>query len=254
MSPTPLLEVQDLSAGYGSVEVLHQVSLQVGAGEIVAIVGANGAGKSTLINTLSGIVRARSGQITLAGQSLTRLAPARIARAGVRQVPEGRRMFADLSVEDNLRLGAYGRPRQEIQQDLERVFDLFARLRERRAQAAGTLSGGEQQMVAIGRAMMGRPQLLMLDEPSMGLAPLITAEIFRLITRLQHEMGIAVLLVEQNARAALKMSHRAYVLSLGRFTISGSGEALLFDPRVQEAFLGGHAAPTPPPAAHAVPA
>ena len=251
MSPTPLLEVRDLCAGYGSVEVLHQVSLHVDAGEIVSIVGANGAGKSTLINTLSGIVRPRAGSITLAGQSLTRLAPARIARVGVRQVPEGRRMFADLSVEDNLRLGGYGRARHEIQQDLERVFDLFSRLRERRAQAAGTLSGGEQQMVAIGRAMMGRPQLLMLDEPSMGLAPLITAEIFRLITRLQQEMGIAVLLVEQNARAALKMSHRAYVLSLGRFTISGSGEQLLFDPRVQEAFLGGH---TSAATSHAVPA
>ena len=239
MTTQVLLEVTDLIAGYGAIEVLHQVSLTVGRGEVVSIVGANGAGKSTLINMISGIVRPRAGSVCLSGQPLNRLAPAKISRSGVRQVPEGRRMFADLSVEDNLRLGAFGRSQKAVQSDLEMVFDLFARLRERQHQAAGTLSGGEQQMVAIGRAMMGRPQLLMLDEPSMGLAPLVTAEIFRLISRLQREMGISVLLVEQNARAALRMSDRAYVLSLGRFTISGTGQELLFDPRVQEAFLGG---------------
>lgn len=239
MTTRVLLQVTDLTAGYGAIEVLHQVSLTVGRGEVVSIVGANGAGKSTLINTISGIVRPRAGSVRLADQPLNRLAPASIARSGVRQVPEGRRMFADLSVEDNLRLGGFGRGQKAVQSDLEMVFDLFTRLRERQHQAAGTLSGGEQQMVAIGRAMMGRPQLLMLDEPSMGLAPLVTAEIFRLISRLQREMGISVLLVEQNARAALRMSDRAYVLSLGRFTISGTGQELLFDPRVQEAFLGG---------------
>lgn len=246
MTACELLEVRDLRAGYGSIDVLHEVNLSVRPGEIVSIVGANGAGKSTLINTLSGIVEPRAGTVHFAGQLLNRLSPARIAQRGVRQVPEGRRVFADLSVEDNLRLGGYGRPQRALQADLEMVLDLFPRLRERHAQAAGTLSGGEQQMVAIGRAMMGRPQLLMLDEPSMGLAPLITVEIFRMITRLQQELQIAVLLVEQNARAALRMSDRAYVLSLGRFTLSGTGAELLVNPRVQEAFLGAGRAPAVP--------
>ncbi len=239
MSESLLLDVKDLCAGYGQVDVLHGVSLSVNRGEVVSIVGANGAGKSTLINTLSGVVKAKSGSITFAGRSLNRLSPAKIARSGIRQVPEGRRMFADLAVEDNLRLGGYGRKAADIERDIQMVFELFPRLRERRQQAAGTLSGGEQQMVAIGRAMLGRPELLMLDEPSMGLAPLVTVEIFRLIGVMQREMKIAVLLVEQNARAALKMSDRAYVLSLGRTTITGRGDALLNDPRVQEAFLGG---------------
>lgn len=237
-----LLEVRDLHTGYGSVEVLHGVSLEVGRGELVSIVGANGAGKSTLINSISGVVRPSAGEIRFAGKSLKKLSAAAIARSGLRQVPEGRRMFAELSVEDNLRLGGYGRGKQEVQQGLELVFDQFPRLLERRDQAAGTLSGGEQQMVAIGRAMLGKPELLMLDEPSMGLAPLITAEIFRLIGAMQRELGIAVLLVEQNARAALRMSNRAYVLQLGSVTIAGRGEELLNDPRVREAFLGGSAA------------
>jgi branched-chain amino acid transport system ATP-binding protein len=240
--PENLLEVRELRTGYDSVEVLHGVSLEVGRGEVVSIVGANGAGKSTLINSISGVVRPRSGEIRFAGKPLNKLSAAAIARSGLRQVPEGRRMFADLSVEDNLRLGGYGRGKQEVQQGLELVFDQFPRLRERRSQAAGTLSGGEQQMVAIGRAMLGKPELLMLDEPSMGLAPLITAEIFRLIGAMQRELQIAVLLVEQNARAALRMSNRAYVLQLGRVTIAGRGEELLNDPRVREAFLGGSAA------------
>jgi len=239
MSEILLLDVNNLHASYGSVDVLHGISLTVNKREVVSIVGANGAGKSTLINTLSGVVKAKSGSITFAGKTLNRLSPATIARSGLRQVPEGRRMFADLPVEDNLRLGGYGRKPADIQKDLEMVFELFPRLRERRQQAAGTLSGGEQQMVAIGRAMLGRPELLMLDEPSMGLAPLVTAEIFRLIGVMQREMKIAVLLVEQNARSALKMSDRAYVLSLGRIIIAGRGDELLHDPRVQEAFLGG---------------
>ncbi len=239
MSENLLLDVNNLHTSYGSVDVLHGISLTVNKGEVVSIVGANGAGKSTLINTLSGVVKAKSGSFTFAGKSLNRLSAATIARGGLRQVPEGRRMFADLPVEDNLRLGGYGRKPVDIQKDIEMVFDLFPRLRERRQQSAGTLSGGEQQMVAIGRAMLGRPELLMLDEPSMGLAPLVTAEIFRLIGVMQREMKIAVLLVEQNARSALKMSDRAYVLSLGRIIIAGRGDELLHDPRVQEAFLGG---------------
>ncbi len=221
------------------MDVLHEVSLTVNRGEVVSIVGANGAGKSTLINTLSGVVKAKSGSVIFSGKTLNRLSPAKIAGSGLRQVPEGRRMFADLAVEDNLRLGGYGRHAAEVEKDLQLVFELFPRLRERRQQAAGTLSGGEQQMVAIGRAMLGRPELLMLDEPSMGLAPLVTAEIFRLIGVMQREMKIAVLLIEQNARAALKMSDRAYVLQLGRIAIAGRGDELLNDPRVQEAFLGG---------------
>jgi branched-chain amino acid transport system ATP-binding protein len=234
-----LLDVHGLVAGYGAIEVLHGVSLTVGAGEVVSIVGANGAGKSTLINVLSGVVKARGGQVRFAGDSLASESPARIARRGIRQVPEGRRMFAQMSVEDNLTLGGYGHAQAAIQQDLKMVYDLFPRLSERRKQLAGTLSGGEQQMVAIGRAMMGRPQLLMLDEPSMGLAPLITMEIFRLIGVLQRELQIAVLLVEQNARAALRMSDRAYVLSLGSVLMSGTGAELLNDARVRDAFLGG---------------
>lgn len=239
MTMQTLLDLTDLTAGYGSIEVLHQVSLRVEQGEVVSIVGANGAGKSTLINTLSGIVRPSAGSVRFKGQLMNQMSTSQIARNGVRQVPEGRRMFADLSVEDNLWLGGYGRRAKELHADLDMVFDLFPRLRERQHQPAGTLSGGEQQMVAIGRAMMGKPQLLMLDEPSMGLAPLVTIEIFRLIASLQREMGISVLLVEQNAKAALRMSDRGYVLSLGHFTISGTGQELLSNPRVQEAFLGG---------------
>ncbi|WJJ94890.1 ABC transporter ATP-binding protein [Neopusillimonas aromaticivorans] len=242
MSESVLLNVQGLQAGYGSVQVLHNLSLSIRRGEIVSIVGANGAGKSTFLNTLSGVVKPWAGTVTFAGKPLNNLSAAAIARNGLRQVPESRRMFADLSVQDNLRLGGYGRKQSDLERDLALVYDLFPRLRERMQQAAGTLSGGEQQMVAIGRAMMGRPELLMLDEPSMGLAPLITAEIFRLIGVLQREMKIAILLVEQNARAALKMSDRAFVLSLGQFIIEGEGRTLLEDPRIQEAFLGGHAA------------
>lgn len=244
MSDSVLLDVQGLQAGYGSVQVLHGLSLTIGRGEIVSIVGANGAGKSTFLNALSGVVKPWAGTVRFADKTLNKMSAAAIARTGLRQVPESRRMFTELSVQDNLRLGGYGRKNADIERDLNMVYDLFPRLRERMYQAAGTLSGGEQQMVAIGRAMMGRPELLMLDEPSMGLAPLITAEIFRLIGVLQREMKIAILLVEQNARAALKMSDRAFVLSLGQFIIEGEGRTLLEDPRIQEAFLGGHAAPT----------
>lgn len=242
MPETLLLDVRDLHVAYGRVEALHGVSLQVRRGEVVSIVGANGAGKSTLINALSGVLPIKSGGVSVLGKDISRLSAASVARLGLRQVPEGRRVFSDLSVEDNLRLGGYGRSRAEIERELARVFDLFPRLAERRAQAAGSLSGGEQQMVAIGRALTGNPTVLMLDEPSMGLAPLITAEIFRLIKRLKQEMSMSILIVEQNARAALRLSDRAYVLALGRIAMSGAGADLLRDPRVQEAFLGGAAA------------
>lgn len=234
-----LLEVKGLRAGYGRIEVLHGLDMTIRQGEIVAVVGANGASKSTLINVLSGVVPAWGGEILWEGRSIRGQRAARIARAGLRQVPEGRRMFIDLSVEDNLRMGGFGRSRAEVNDSLETIYALFPRLKERRSQLAGSLSGGEQQMVAIGRAVAGKPRLLMLDEPSMGLAPLVVAEIFRLIGVLKDELHMSILLVEQNARAALRMCDRAHVLSLGRSIIEGSGKDLMDDPRVRQAFLGG---------------
>lgn len=235
----PLLLVKNLSAGYGTVEVLHGLSLAVGRGEIVALVGANGAGKSTLLNTISGFVKARSGEINFNAQPIVGQRPASISRAGLSHVPEGRRVFAELSADDNLHLGGYGRPRAQVEERLQRMRHLFPRLAERRWQAAGTMSGGEQQMLAIGRAIASGPSLLMMDEPSMGLAPLVVAEVFRLIGRLRDEFGMGILLVEQNARAALRIADRAYVLSLGRVELEGTGTELLNDPAVTEAFLGG---------------
>lgn len=235
-----LLEVKGLHTGYGRSEVLHGLNLHVDKGEVVAVVGANGAGKSTLMNVLSGVVPVWKGDVLWEGSSIKGRAAAKIARNGLRQVPEGRRVFIDLSVEDNLLMGGYQRPKAEVSQDLETVYELFPRLKERRGQMAGSLSGGEQQMVAIGRAITGKPRLLMLDEPSMGLAPLVVAEIFRLISVLQKELHMSILIVEQNARAALRLADRAYVLQLGRSTIEGTGREMMDDPRVRQAFLGGH--------------
>jgi branched-chain amino acid transport system ATP-binding protein len=235
-----LLDIHGLTAGYGSVEVLHGVSLSIQRREIFSIVGANGAGKSTLLNAVSGFVAARAGSIRLNGQDLAELKPAAIARAGLRHVPEGRRVFAEMTVAENLELGGYGQPRETVLRRLEDIYKLFPRLIERRHQAAGTMSGGEQQMLAIGRALAADPKVLMLDEPSMGLAPLVAAEIFRLIRRLRDDLGIGVLLVEQNAKAALRTADRACVLALGKVTMKGSGAELLKDQSVVEAFLGGH--------------
>lgn len=240
MTNDALLQVESLRAGYGALEVLHGISLKVASGEIVALVGANGAGKSTLLNTISGVVATRAGQILFHDASIRGRRPAAIARAGLRQVPEGRRVFAELSVADNLHLGGYGLRRADVEARLPRIFELFPRLLERRSQAAGTMSGGEQQMLAIGRALAAGPRLLMLDEPSMGLAPLVVAEIFRLIRQLRDEFDLGILLVEQNARAALRIADRACVLSLGRIEMEGTGAELLHDPAVVEAFLGGH--------------
>ena len=245
---TTLLDIRDLEAGYGKVAVLKGISLQVAKGEIVALVGANGAGKSTLLNTISGLVPVRKGTVGFDGDGLAGRRAAEIARLGLRHVPEGRRVFAELSVEDNLRLGAYGVGSGEIDRRLQPIFDMFPRLVERRNQLAGTMSGGEQQMLAIGRAVIAQPRLLMLDEPSMGLAPLVVAEIFRLVRRLRDELGIGILLVEQNARAALRIADRACVMALGRFEIAGSGRELLGNPAVAEAFLGAHARPAAMPA------
>lgn len=235
---TGLLRLDNLVAGYGSLTVLKGLSLSVAKGEIVGLVGANGAGKSTLLNAISGVIPMRSGSILFDGENLGGRRAAAIARAGLRHVPEGRRVFAELSVEDNLRLGAYGTRNDEIEKRLPEIFGMFPRLVERRHQAAGTMSGGEQQMLAIGRALMAKPRLLMLDEPSMGLAPLVVAEIFRLIRSLRDDFGLGILLVEQNARAALRISDRACVMALGRFELEGTGRELLRNPAVAQAFLG----------------
>jgi len=234
-----VLTVEGLKAHYGRIEALKGVDLTVGAGEIVALVGANGAGKTTLLRTISGIEPAAAGRIVFESQPIERLAShVRVAR-GISQSPEGRQVFAPLSVEDNLRLGSYRRRdgAAAAAADLERCFALFPILKERRRQAAGSLSGGQQQMLAIGRALMAAPKLLLLDEPSLGLAPVIVDQILAAITRLRSE-GMTVLLVEQNAAAALAIADRGYVLELGTVTLTGTGRALLDDPKVREAYLG----------------
>jgi branched-chain amino acid transport system ATP-binding protein len=231
------LEVHDLAAAYGRIQVLHGLSLRVKTGQLVALVGANGAGKTTLLKTLSGLMAATSGTITLFGTTVTTTPPDRRVRMGISQVPEGRQVFAPLSVEDNLRLGAYTRHDADRGADLERMYQLFPILKEKRRLAAGTLSGGQQQMLAIARALMARPRLLLLDEPSMGLAPLLVQEIFEVISNLKRD-GIPTLLVEQNAQAALSVADYAYVLETGRVTVEGTGAELMQDDKVQRAYLG----------------
>jgi branched-chain amino acid transport system ATP-binding protein len=233
-----MLQINNVHAGYGSIEVLKSVSLEVRAGEIVTIIGANGAGKTTLLMCISGINQVRAGSIVFGGQEINRLKPHEIVRVGLSQSPEGRKIFPWLSVLENLQLGAITRHDHDgIRRDLDRVFQLFPVLRERAKQLGGTLSGGEQQMLAVARALMARPKLLLLDEPSLGLAPLVVAKIFDVIRQLNEE-GIAVLLVEQNARMALKLAHRGYVLETGRITISAAAADLLLDQRVKDAYLG----------------
>jgi len=238
-----MLKLKNINAYYGKVHALKNVSLHLNRGEIVTLIGANGAGKTTLLNTLSALIPAASGEIILEGKGVVGLSPDRIVALGLSQVPEGRQVFNPLTVEENLELGAYlryraGGQRGEISADLERMFQMFPRLKERRRQAAGTLSGGEQQMLAIGRALMARPKLLLLDEPSMGLAPLIVQDIFRVIERLRSEEGTTVLLVEQNARAALKVADRGYVLETGKVILEGIASELLENKDVQRAYLG----------------
>ncbi len=236
-----MLEVERLSSGYGKLTVLREVSLSVRESEIVVILGANGAGKSTLLRTLSGLIAATGGSARLQGSELVGQAAHRLASAGIAHVPEGRGIFSDQSVQDNLELGAFawarGR-RSRMSAEFDRVYSLFPALAERRRQRAGTLSGGQQQMVAIGRAIMARPKLLLLDEPSLGLAPLVVAAIFETIRHLR-DSGIAILLVEQNARAALSLGDRAYVLSMGRIAMSGAAADLAADEQIQESYLGG---------------
>jgi branched-chain amino acid transport system ATP-binding protein len=233
-----LLEVAGLHAGYGAIEVLSGVSLTVDEGEIVALIGANGAGKTTTLMSVSGCVPARGGQIRFAGLDITRTPAHAIVRLGICHSPEGRKIFPRLSVLENLQLGAFTRDNKtEFDRDLERAFSLFPFLAERRQQAGGTLSGGEQQMLAVARALMGHPRLLLLDEPSLGLAPKVTLKIFEVIREVNRE-GVAVLLVEQAARLALKLAHRGYVLETGRIIMSDLASSLLNDRRVQDAYLG----------------
>jgi branched-chain amino acid transport system ATP-binding protein len=233
-----MLSIENLKVSYGAVEALKGVSLRVGQGEIVTLIGGNGAGKSTLIRSIAGLVKPASGILTFEGQSLAGLKAHQAVTLGIGHSPEGRQVFGDQSVEDNLRLGAYRRgDAQGIEADIARYFALFPRLLERREQMAGTLSGGEQQMLAIARALMSRPKLLLLDEPSLGLAPLIVREVFRVIRQLKGE-GMTILLVEQMANMALAVSDRAYVLETGTITLEGTGAELLKDPRVREAYLG----------------
>ena len=231
-----LLEVRGLVAGYGPIEALHGVDLELGRGQLVALVGANGAGKTTLLRAISGLVRTRGGAVRLCGRDVTHASPDQRVRAGLAQVLEGRQMFAPLSVEDNLLLGGYVRGRDAGEQ-LDAMYALFPVLKQRRRTAAGTLSGGQQQMLAIARALMSRPRLLLLDEPSMGLAPRLVGEILGVIERLRDE-GVPILLVEQNARAALAIADRGYVLETGRVTVGGAARDLLRDERVKAAYLG----------------
>jgi branched-chain amino acid transport system ATP-binding protein len=232
-----MLEVRGLHAGYGVFEVLHGIDLDVGAGEIVAVLGANGVGKTTLNRTLSGLLRARAGTIRFDGADIARADHAAIVRAGLIHVPEGRRIFPNLSVRENLLLGSYARGRADRAANLRRVLDIFPRLHERLTQQAGSMSGGEQQMLAIGRGLMGEPRLLILDEPSLGLSPKLTEELFTLIARL-HEDGLAILLVEQNVMQSLAIAQRAYVIEYGRVALSGTATTLADDPRLKTAYLG----------------
>ena len=234
----PLLEVEQLVAGYGPIRALDGVSLSVEPGELVAIIGANGAGKTTLLMAISGVVRPRAGGIRLAGRSLVGLPPHEVMRAGIGHAPEGRRIFPRLTVRENLELGGYAQDdRARLARDIDEACGLFPLLGQRLGQLGGTLSGGEQQMLAIARALVGRPRLLLLDEPSLGLAPLIVAKVFEVIQALSTR-GIGVLLVEQNARAALRLASRGWVLETGRVTLTGSGAELAADRRVRDAYLG----------------
>jgi branched-chain amino acid transport system ATP-binding protein len=232
-----MLEIIDLHTGYGAIRVLHGVSIEVRSGEAVAVIGSNGAGKTTLLRTISGLMRASSGTIRYDGIDVTRASTDRIVRLGISHCPEGRRVFGRLSVHDNLVLGGVQRPAGDVAVDIRRIGELFPRLAERLDQPGGTLSGGEQQMLAVARALMAKPRLLILDEPSLGLAPLLVEHIFEVIAQLKSE-GLTILLVEQNVHHALDLADRAYVLESGRITHAGAAAELRHDPRVESAYLG----------------
>ena len=235
---TPLLKVEDIHVYYGSIHAIKGISFEVNEGEIVTLIGANGAGKSTTLNTVSGLLKPRMGMISFKGESIVGIGANRIVAKGMALCPEGRRVFQQMTVRENLEMGGFSRPKEEIPASLEDVFQRFPRLKEREKQVAGTLSGGEQQMLAMGRALMSKPKLLMLDEPSMGLAPILVEQIFDIIKEL-HAAGVTILLVEQNAQMALSIADRAYVLGTGKITISGTAGDVLADDRVRAAYLGG---------------
>ena len=234
----PVLKVENINVFYGSIHAIKGISFEVYEGEIVTLIGANGAGKSTTLNTISGLLHPSTGSISFLGESLAKVPPYKIVERGLAQVPEGRRVFAQMTVNENLEMGAFTQSSSSIPEDLEKVYSLFPRLKERMNQTAGTLSGGEQQMLAMGRALMSRPKLLMLDEPSMGLAPILVEQIFAIIADL-HRTGATILLVEQNAQMALSIADRAYVLGTGQITMSGPAAEVLADDRVRAAYLGG---------------
>ncbi|MCR5347228.1 MAG: ABC transporter ATP-binding protein [Fretibacterium sp.] len=237
----PILKVEDIHVYYGSIHAVKGISFDVNEGEIVTLIGANGAGKSTTLNTISCLLHPRTGKVSFLGQPLAKTPPHKVVERGLAQVPEGRRIFLQMTVQENLEMGAYtlvNRGASGVAQDLEMVYDFFPRLRERRRQVAGTLSGGEQQMLAMGRALMSRPKLLMLDEPSMGLAPILVEQIFEIIENL-HKKGSTILLVEQNAQMALSIASRGYVLETGKIVTTGTGKELLASPAIKKAYLGG---------------
>ncbi len=234
-----MLKIENIQVYYGAIHALKGISVEVSEGEIVTLIGANGAGKSTILRTISGLLRPKTGQVLFEGKSIAGQAAQNIVKQGISQVPEGRRIFANMTVLENLELGAYIRSdSKEIAQDMTKVFERFPRLSERKSQIAGTLSGGEQQMLAMGRALMSRPRLLLLDEPSMGLAPLLVKEIFAIIKEI-NETGTTILLVEQNAHMALSIAHHAYVLETGRITLQGTAQELAASEDVRKAYLGG---------------
>ncbi len=233
-----LLSVKNINVYYGAIHAIKGISFEVNQGEIVTLIGANGAGKSTTLQTVSGLLRSKTGSITFMDKNISNLPAHKIVERGLAQVPEGRRVFLQMSVEENLEIGAFTKKKSSVSEDIEKVFEQFPRLKERRRQVAGTLSGGEQQMLAMGRALMSRPKLLMMDEPSMGLAPILVEQIFDIIVKL-NESGTTILLVEQNAQMALSVAHRAYVLETGRITLTGTGDELAASEQVKKAYLGG---------------
>ncbi len=233
-----ILKVENMNVYYGAIHAIKGISFHVDQGEVVTLIGANGAGKSTTLQTVSGLLRSRTGSIQFCGENISNVPSHKIVEKGLAQVPEGRRIFLQMSVEENLEMGAYTQSASGVEADLEKVYTQFPRLKERRRQIAGTLSGGEQQMLAIGRALMSHPRLLMLDEPSMGLAPILVEQIFDIIRQL-HEEGTTILLVEQNAQMALSVADRAYVMETGKITLSGTGAELAASDEVKKAYLGG---------------
>ena len=233
-----ILKVEGINVYYGAIHAIKDISFHVNEGEIVTLIGANGAGKTTTMQTISGLLRSKTGSILFRNQEISSIPPHKLVGQGLAQVPEGRRVFLQMSVQENLEMGAYTQSPAGVPQDLEMVYELFPRLKERRTQVAGTLSGGEQQMLAMGRALMSHPKLLMLDEPSMGLAPLLVEQIFEIIQNL-NKQGSTILLVEQNAQMALSIAHRGYVLETGKIVTTGTGEELIRSPEIKKAYLGG---------------